>query len=207
LGARCVRRHALRAGAGAVDARSRHEQNEGGPAGTLTLRLGLGGVLFWVFWPTALVASGADGKHSDLFDLLVCVGTGHQHCHAGGGALRSGLGMGGEWNTGATLVAKPGLRISRQGYCDSAEFVAIALPQRPWWQDRGNYLDGGGFFRRNPAGALDFVDTGVECGIEDVEERQHLDNPRPRGNAAWALRTKTYRVMSLRIFHDFSSTY
>jgi len=147
-------------------------KTKAGLLGTLTLLAsGLGGVLF------GFLADRIGRKRALMASILT-----YSICSFASGLATSiamlaaarfvlGLGMGGEWNTGATLVAETwptefrakAIAIVQSSW--AIGFAAAALVAGPVAHYFGWRAV---FLRRNPAGAVDFVDPAWSAGIEDV---------------------------------------
>jgi MFS family permease len=107
MGAGRVRCHALLAGAGLANARPGHEQDHRENAGNLTLLAsGIGGIL------CGFLADRIGRKRALMASILtysICAfasGLATSIAMLAGARFVLGLGMGGERNTGATLVAE-----------------------------------------------------------------------------------------------------
>ena len=134
-----------------------------GLLGTLTLLAsGLGGVLF------GFLADRIGRKRALMASILT-----YSVCSFASGLATSiamlaaarfvlGLGMGGEWNTGATLVAESWpTQTPRQGDFDRAEFVGNRLCRSGAGGGTGGAIlrMAGSVLRGNSAGAADVVDA------------------------------------------------
>ena len=149
-----------------------------GLLGTLTLLAsGLGGVMF------GFLADRLGRKRALMASILT-----YSVCSFASGLATSiamlaaarfvlGLGMGGEWNTGATLVAETWpTELRAKGNRDRSEFVGNRL----CCGGAGCGASGtllwlaGRFLRRNSAGAADAMDAAWSAGVEDMGGAENL---------------------------------
>src|SRR5581483_33394 len=113
----------------------------------------------------------ADGEHSDIFGVLVCLRPGDQHCDAGGGAVCAwtGHGWGVEYrgDAGGRELA---YRVASQGDFDCAEFLGAGICGGRARGRPGIALLrlAGGVLRWDSAGLPYAVDPAPRPGVRDV---------------------------------------
>jgi MFS family permease len=144
-----------------------------GLLGTLTLLAsGIGGVLF------GFLADRMGRKQALMASILT-----YSVCSFASGLATSiamlaaarfvlGLGMGGEWNTGATLVAETWPNgVPRQGDLDRPEFLGAGLCRGRAGGGAGGtvFRMAGGVLCGDPAGARNVVDSARRAGVGNVE--------------------------------------
>ena len=172
MDARCIRRHALRAGVGSHHSRPGHEQSDSRGfryayfAGLRHRRR-----TFWLHRRSHWTETGANVEHPHLFHLLFRFWTGHFSSDARRVSLyprsRNGGRVEYRSNAGGRNLAH---RVARQSDLHCAEFLGNRLRARgPGGRNCIALCElANSFLRRNPAGAGHFVDPQGRAGVGNV---------------------------------------